>query len=92
MGLRDQLKRLERARRKEHVAIPQMDGTTARFSRSAVREAYLNMVERLGASEDAPPEHPLLTAARNSSDPSWSESTYSVDEGWTDPVEDLSES
>ncbi len=44
------------------------------------------------AGKDAPPEHPLIAAARNSSEPKWSESFYAVnDEGWTDPVEDLSE-
>ena len=91
MGLRDKLKRLERARRKEMIAIPQKDGTIKRFPKSAVRDAYANLMNRMGAGEGAPPEHPLLEAARNSSDPSWSESTYSVNESWTDSVEDLSE-
>ena len=91
MGLRDKLKRLERARRKEMIAIPQKDGSVARFPQSAARDAYANLCARLGAGENAPPEHPLLTAARNSSDPAWSEGTYSVDESWLDPVEDLSE-
>jgi hypothetical protein len=93
MGLRSWIKRIERASHKEMIEIPQQDGTLARFPRSAVRDAYLNLMERMGAGEDAPPEHPLLTAARNSSDPSWRESTYSVDESWVDPakLEDLSE-
>lgn len=91
MGLRDKLKRLERARRKEMISIPQRDGTIARFPQSDVKDAYKNLMDRLGAGADAPEEHPLLTAARNSSDPAWSGSTYSVDEGWTDHVEDLSE-
>src|SRR5215211_6807632 len=89
--LRDKLKRLERARRKEMIAIPQKDGTIRRFPQSAVKDAYANLMARMGAGEDAPPEHPLLEAARNSSDPGWSESTYSVDETWTEPVEDFSE-
>jgi hypothetical protein len=92
LGLRDKLKRLERARRKEQIAIPQKDGSIARFPPTAVRDAYANLCDRLGAGEDAPPEHPLLEAARNSSDPSWAQSTYAVDESWTEPVEDLSES
>jgi hypothetical protein len=92
LGLRDKLKRLERARRKEMIAIPQKDGTIKRFPKSAVRYAYANLMNRLGTGADAPPEHPMLEAARNSSDPSWSESTYSADESWIEPVEDLSES
>jgi hypothetical protein len=41
---------------------------------------------------DAPPEHPLIESARNSSEPKWSESFYATnDEGWTDPIENLSE-
>ena len=55
-------------------------------------DAYMNLFDRLGAGEDAPPEHPLIAAARNSSEPEWSQSFYAInDEGWTDPVEDLSE-
>jgi hypothetical protein len=88
---RDKLKRLERARRKKMISIPQRDGSVARFPQSAVKDAYKNLMDRLGAGADAPEEHPLLKAARNSSDPSWSQSTYSVDEDWTEPVEDLSE-
>ncbi len=52
----------------------------------------MNLMERMGAGVDAPPEHPLVEAARNSSDPEWSESFYAGnDEGFTDPIEDLSE-
>ena len=97
LGLKDQLKRLERRRRAEQVAIPQKDGSVKRFPQSAVKDAYANLMDRLGAGSEsgaeaeAPPEHPLLVAARNSSDPAWSESIYSVDESWLDPVEDLSE-
>jgi len=35
--------------------------------------------QTLGAGEDAAPEHPLLEAARNSSDPLWSQSVYAED-------------
>jgi hypothetical protein len=92
VGLRGWVKRLEHAAREEMIEIPQRDGTVARFPRSAGMDAYMNLFDRLGAGEDAPPEHPLIEAVRNSSDPKWSESFFAVnDEGWTDPVEDLSE-
>jgi hypothetical protein len=92
VGLRGWVKRLEHAAREEMIEIPQRDGTVKRFPRSAGMDAYMNLFDRLGAGEDAPPDHPLIEAARNSSDPKWSESFFAVnDEGWTDPVEDLSE-
>jgi hypothetical protein len=92
VGLRGWVKRLEHAAREEMIEIPQRDGTVKRFPRSAGMDAYMNLMDRLGAGEDAPPEHPLIEAAKNSSDPKWSESFFAVnDEGWTDPVEDLSE-
>jgi hypothetical protein len=91
VGLRGWVKRLEHAAQEEMIEIPQRDGTVARFPRSAGMDAYMNLMDRLGAGEDAPPEHPLIEAVRNSSDPKWSESFFAVnDEGWTDPVEDLS--
>jgi hypothetical protein len=68
-------------------------GTIARFSPEACEEAFINFTNRLGAGEDAPPEHPLIAAARNSSDPTWT-STFFADEDperWVEPVEDLSE-
>jgi hypothetical protein len=92
VGLRGWVKRLEHAAREEMIEIPQRDGTVARFPRSAGMDAYMNLFDRLGSGEDAPPEHPLIEAVRNSSDPKWSESFFAVnDEGWTDPIEDLSE-
>jgi hypothetical protein len=65
----------------------------ARFSASAGEEAFMNLMDRLGASEDAPPEHPMLAAVRNSSDPDWRGTFYFVEdpEEVTRPVEDLSE-
>ena len=80
MGLRDRIKRAERAARGEEIQIPQRDGTVARFPESAGKEAYANWLDRLGAGEDAPPEHPLLRAVRNSSDPEWLNSAYMVDD------------
>ena len=52
----------------------------------------MNLMAHLGAGEDASPEHTLIEAARNSSEPKCSGSFYATnDEGWTAPVEDLSE-
>lgn len=92
MGLRSWVRRLERDAREEMIEIPQRDGTVIRFPQSAGREAFINLMDRMGAGEGAPPEHPLIAAARNSSDSKWSESFYaSNDEDWTGPIEDLSE-
>jgi hypothetical protein len=94
MNIRYRLRRLEREAEEEMIVIPQAkpDGTVKRFPQSAGMDAYINLFGRLGAGEDAPPEHPLIAAARNSSDPAWSESFFAMnDEGWTGPVEDLSE-
>jgi hypothetical protein len=93
MSLRRQLRRLERLAEEDMIAIPQPDGPPARFPRAALGEAFSNAMERLGAGEDAPPRHPLLKAAANSTDPSWRESFFSdIDyEGTPAPIEDLSE-
>jgi hypothetical protein len=92
MGLRGWIKRLERDAREEMIEIPQRDGTVARFPQSAGMDAFINLRDRMGAGEDAPREHPLLPAARNSSEPKWSEGLYSVNSrAWTEPIEDLSE-
>jgi hypothetical protein len=83
---------LEHRTREEEISIPQLDGTVALFPQSAATEAFVNLMDRMGAGEDAPPEHPLVAAARNSSDPKWSLSFFAAtDEGFTDPIEDLSE-
>jgi hypothetical protein len=49
-------------------------------------------MDRLGG-EDAPPEHPLIEAARNSTDPKWSRPFFAVEDPdeWIKPVPDLSE-
>jgi hypothetical protein len=92
VGLRGWVRRLERAAQGEALEIPQKDGTVKRFPQSAGMEAFANLMERMGAGDDAPPEHPLLTAARDSSSPEWSESIYSTEgEAWTEAIEDLSE-
>jgi hypothetical protein len=93
MGLRRWLQKLERAAEDGMISIPQIDGTVKRFPASASRDAYLNLFERMGAGEDAPPEHPLLAAVRNSSDEWWLNSAYLVEDpdAWTEPIGDLSE-
>ena len=93
MGLRGKLKRLERLAEGEVVVIPQVDGSVRRFPEYELREAYSNSMERLGSGNDAPPEHPLIEAARNSSDPKWTGSFFAVNDpdDWTKPIEDLSE-
>ena len=93
MGLRGWIKRLERDAREEMIEIPQQDGTVKRFPQSAGMDAYMNFMDRLGAGEEAPPEHPLIAAARNSSEPKWSRSFFGVEDPdrWVQPVEDLSE-
>jgi hypothetical protein len=91
--VRDRVQRLERLLEGEFISIPQKDGSIKRFPPCAFEEAFLCAMARIGAGEDAPPRHPLLEAARNSSDPRWRESYFSdIDyEGATEPVEDLSE-
>jgi hypothetical protein len=68
VGLRNWIKRLEREAEEEMIVIPQQDGTVKRFSSSAGMDAFMNLMDRLGAGEVAPPEHPLIEAARTSSD------------------------
>jgi hypothetical protein len=93
VGLRGRLKRAERAARGEMIEVLQHDGTVKRFPLSEVREAYLNWFDRLGAGDDAPPEHPMLVAVRNTSDPEWQKSIYYVGDpdAHTRPIPDLSE-
>ncbi|HET7270266.1 MAG TPA: hypothetical protein VFI90_04190 [Rubrobacter sp.] len=92
MALWARLRKLEQAAEEEIIAIPQQDGTLKRFPQSAGMDAYMNLMDRMVAGEDAPPEHLLIEAVKNSSDPTWAESFYAMnDEGWTDPIEDLSE-
>ncbi len=93
MGIRERLRRLEERAEGEIIVIPQRDGPPARFPKEALRDAFTNLMDRLGAGEDAPPEHPMIEAARNSDDPKWTESFYNSGDpdGWTAPVPDLSE-
>jgi hypothetical protein len=82
VGLRDRLKRLEREAEGETLAIPQKDGTVARFPQSAGAEALVSLLDGR--------DHPLARAARNSSDPTWTNSFYCASP--MEVAEDLSES
>jgi hypothetical protein len=55
MGLRGRLRRLEEEAEAEMLVIPQRDGTVVRFPSYEGMEAYMNLMERLGAGEDARP-------------------------------------
>jgi hypothetical protein len=92
-SLSGRLRRLEREAEEGMIVIPQLDGTVKKFPRSAGIDAYMNWFDRMGAGEDAPPEHPLLAAVRNASDPYWQGSVYYVNDPdeWTKPIPDLSE-
>ena len=89
--MRGRLRRLERLAEGNVVSIPQPGGTVMRFPEGALKDAYLNLMSRMSAGEAAPPEHPLLEAARDSADPKWSGSIFATDGDATAPVEDLSE-
>jgi hypothetical protein len=92
MGLKDRVRRALRVSREDDIVIPQQDGSIRRFPRSAYKDAFLNAIERLGAKEDAPPRHPMLDAAKNSSDRKWREFYFGDLDypGATEPIEDLS--
>ena len=82
MGVRDRLRRAERAAEGETVAIPRPDGTMARFPKSAPQESFLVNMRRLRGG-DVPP-HPLGVAAAESPDPEWSGSFYAA--SWAEAV------
>ncbi len=66
--LRGWIKRLERARREDGLAIEQKDGTTARFPQGEWQEAFMHEAERLRAihrGEDPGEAHPVTIARRN---------------------------
>ena len=89
MGLKDRLRRLERAAEGPVVTIPQQDGTV-RFPERDLFPAYQDALDRaLGRSGPEEPAHPICTAARNTSDPQWRHSFFVTE--WQEPVEDLSE-
>ncbi len=80
------MRRLARLAEGNTVTIAQKDGSVKRFPESDLKTAFANLTARM-RGEDVP-EHPLLTAARNSPDPKWSRSFYSAT-GATEPAADL---
>jgi hypothetical protein len=90
--MRRRLRALERLARFDCIRIPLEGGGVAEFPRRAATDAFLNVYDRLGAGEDAPPEHPLCEAARNSTDAYWRNSFYADEpENISAPVEELFE-
>jgi hypothetical protein len=91
-GFRRRLRALEET---EMLVIPQRDVPPAKFPRSAYVEAFMCCMARLRGGPDIPQRHPLLDAARNSSDPAWRNSYFADidlgDEDVIEPPEDLSE-
>ena len=88
MGLRDKLKRLERAAEGGLVEIPQQDGTVNGFPPSDLEAAFINECSRL-RGEDLP-VHPLTIAAANSSSAEWNRSAF-AEMHVAGEIEDLSE-
>ena len=91
--LKGRIRKLEEELTGEMITIPQRDGTLRRLPPGAGKDALLNFIERIGAGEDASPEHPLMEAARNSSEPKWAGSFFAVEDPdeWVKPIPDLSE-
>ena len=48
MALWRRVRNLELAAEGEMIAIPQLDGTVARFLQSAAKEAFVNLIDRMG--------------------------------------------
>jgi hypothetical protein len=97
MGLRDRLKKLQRGAEEDMIVIPQKDGTIKKFPKEAAYDAFMDNMARLRASHKGadlaslPPEHPLTTAAINSSDPTWHGSFFAVHVDPDEEIPDLSE-
>ena len=86
MALKGRVEKLGRDSKRQMI-VPQKDGGVARLPRSEYAKAYKNAWDRLGAGVNAPPEHPLITAARNSSDPKWrGHFDLCDDPHWTTPL------
>jgi hypothetical protein len=75
MSLRRWIKRLEREAKEEMIVIPQRNGTVKRFPQSAAKDAFLNLTDRMGAGENAPPEHPMIEAVQNAREP-WQPNSF----------------
>jgi hypothetical protein len=65
MGLRDKMRRLERAAEEELITFELEDGTVARFPQRAFTECFLHEYERGRRhlnGEDPGPAHPMVDA------------------------------
>jgi hypothetical protein len=92
VAFRDRLRRLQRLSEGEAVTIRQTDGTVKRFPESALREAFIEDLDRTaGRVGPETPVHPILTALRNSGDPAPLGLFMGGGEGSLEPLEDLSE-
>jgi hypothetical protein len=92
MALRNWLRRLEKSAHGETYVISQKDGPPKIFPKSEYQAAWENAWRQMSAGEDAPPMHPMITAALNSSDPEWRRYFLFCDDlDWTEPIEDTSE-
>ncbi len=89
MALKDRLRRLERDAGGGMVAIPQRDGTVARFPATALQEAFLINARRLRG--EAVPPHALAVAAAQSPDLEWARSAFADFTTIVAEPEDLSE-
>ncbi len=99
MGIRRWLRRVERdSRETGDTSIPQVDGPPVQVSGEQWLQAFSVAVKRMYDKDI--PEHPLNTAAANSSDSRWSRSliagTHTLPNGAervgkADPHEDCSE-
>ncbi len=71
MGLHDEIRRMRRSVEGNMISLPQPDGSVARFPEGELALAFANLMQRMRAAtlgHEAPDEHPLLAAARNSPD------------------------
>jgi hypothetical protein len=91
--LNGRIRKLEEELTGEMITIPQLDGTLKRFPQGGGEDALLNFIERIGAGEDASPEHPLMEATCNSSEPKWAGSFFAINDPdeWVQSIEDFSE-
>jgi hypothetical protein len=71
MGIRDRLRRLERAADEELITFELKDGTVARFPERAFTECFMHEYERGRRhhdGEDPGPAHPMVDALRDAKD------------------------
>jgi hypothetical protein len=92
--VRSRLKKLERQADSHAIVIPQQSLPPAKFPRSALKEAFVNGMNQIKAAaegRDLPPDHELVTAAKNSRDPAWRRSFFSGADLSVPITEDLSD-